>query len=89
MLGCVYSTKLHYLRLSARNKQLQHCHSFVPGCHLPSSLARFASVNMLMCYMPSVEDSLGDGESDTMERLRDVQVRLDATRHEHYTGSQR
>jgi hypothetical protein len=36
-----------------------------------------------------VEDSLGDKESNNMERLRDGQVKLGAARHEHYTGSQR
>jgi hypothetical protein len=36
-----------------------------------------------------VEDSLGDGDSGTMERLRDGQVKLGAARHENYAGSQR
>jgi hypothetical protein len=36
-----------------------------------------------------VEDSLGDKELSTMERLRDVQVKLGAVRYEQYAGSQR
>jgi hypothetical protein len=35
-----------------------------------------------------VEDSLGDKESSTMERLKDGQVKLGAARYEHYAGSQ-
>jgi hypothetical protein len=35
------------------------------------------------------EDSLGDSESNTMERLRDGQVKLVAVRYEHHAGSQR
>jgi hypothetical protein len=36
-----------------------------------------------------VKDSLGNEESSTMERLRDGQVKLGATRYEQYAGSQR
>jgi ribosome maturation protein Sdo1 len=36
-----------------------------------------------------VEDSFGDNESDTMEILRDGQVKLGAARYEHHAGSQR
>jgi cytochrome b len=36
-----------------------------------------------------VEDSLGDRELSTMERLRDGQVKLGAARYEQYAGSQR
>jgi hypothetical protein len=36
-----------------------------------------------------LEDSLRDDESDTMDRLRNCQVKLDAGRYEHYAGSQR
>jgi hypothetical protein len=36
-----------------------------------------------------VEDSLKDFESNTMERLRDGQVELGASRYEDYAGSQR
>jgi hypothetical protein len=36
-----------------------------------------------------VEDSLGDKESSTMERLRDGQVKLGAARYEQYAGGQR
>jgi hypothetical protein len=36
-----------------------------------------------------VKDSLGGSESETMERLRDGQVKLGAARCEHYAGSQR
>jgi hypothetical protein len=36
-----------------------------------------------------VEDSLGDKESITMERLRDGQVKLGAARYEQYAGSQK
>jgi hypothetical protein len=36
-----------------------------------------------------VENSLGDSESDIMERLRDGQVKLGAARYEQYAGSQR
>jgi hypothetical protein len=36
-----------------------------------------------------VEDSLGDKELSTMERLRDGQVKLGAARYEQYAGSQR
>jgi beta-lactam-binding protein with PASTA domain len=35
-----------------------------------------------------VEDAVGDNESDTMERLRDVQVKLGVARYEHYAASQ-
>jgi hypothetical protein len=47
-----------------------------------------------MCCMPFVEagreeDSLGDKESSTMERLMDGQVKLRAARYEQYVGSQR
>jgi hypothetical protein len=35
-----------------------------------------------------VEDSLGDFESNTMERLRDSQVKIGADIYEHYAGSQ-
>jgi hypothetical protein len=35
-----------------------------------------------------VEDSFGNSESDTMERLRDGQVKLGAFRYERYAGSQ-
>jgi hypothetical protein len=34
-------------------------------------------------------DSLGDSESDTMERLRDGQVKLGTVRYEHHAGSHR
>jgi hypothetical protein len=37
----------------------------------------------------SVEDSLGNNESSTMERLRDGQVKLGAARYEQYAGSHR
>jgi hypothetical protein len=33
-------------------------------------------------------DSLGDFKSNTMERLMDGQVKLDAVGYEHYVGSQ-
>jgi hypothetical protein len=36
-----------------------------------------------------VEDSFGNSESHSMERLRDGQVKLGVARHEHYAGSQR
>jgi hypothetical protein len=36
-----------------------------------------------------VEDSLGDKELSTMERLRDGQVMFGGARYEHYAGSQR
>jgi hypothetical protein len=36
-----------------------------------------------------VEDSLGDSESDTIERLRDGQFKLGATRYEHWACSQK
>jgi hypothetical protein len=36
-----------------------------------------------------VEDSLGDKESSTMERLSDGQVKLGTARYEQYAGSQR
>jgi hypothetical protein len=36
-----------------------------------------------------VEDLFGDSESDTMERLRDDQVKLGSARYEQYAGSQR
>jgi hypothetical protein len=36
-----------------------------------------------------MEDSLGYNESDTMERLRDGQVKLGEARYELYAGSQR
>jgi hypothetical protein len=36
-----------------------------------------------------VENSLGDKEASTMERLRDGQVRLGAARYEQYAGSKR
>jgi hypothetical protein len=36
-----------------------------------------------------VEDSLGDSESNTMEKLRDGQVKLGVARHELYAGSRR
>jgi hypothetical protein len=39
--------------------------------------------------MGRVEDSLGDKESSTMERLRDGQVKLGVARHEQYADSQR
>jgi hypothetical protein len=35
-----------------------------------------------------VEDSVGENESDNMERLRDGQVKLGGARHEHYARSQ-
>jgi hypothetical protein len=34
-----------------------------------------------------VEDSLGDKESSTVERLRDGQVKLGSARYEHHAGS--
>jgi hypothetical protein len=34
-------------------------------------------------------DSLADSESDTMERLKDGQVKLGAARYEHHAGSQK
>jgi hypothetical protein len=36
-----------------------------------------------------VEDSLGDGVFNTIERLRDSQVKIDAARYDHYAGCQR
>jgi hypothetical protein len=36
-----------------------------------------------------VEDSIGDGDSSTMERLKDGQVKLSVAKHEHHAGSQR
>jgi hypothetical protein len=36
-----------------------------------------------------LEVSLGDKESNTMERLRYGEVKIGAARHEHYAGSQR
>jgi hypothetical protein len=36
-----------------------------------------------------VEDSLGDKESSTIERLRDGQAKLGEARYKHYAGSQR
>jgi hypothetical protein len=39
--------------------------------------------------MQRIVGVIGDGNSNTMERLRDGQVNLGAARHEHYTGSQR
>jgi hypothetical protein len=36
-----------------------------------------------------VKDSLGDDESNTMERLRDGQVKLGVPRYKQYAGSQR
>jgi hypothetical protein len=35
-----------------------------------------------------VEDSHGDGDSSTMVRLSDGQVKPRASRHEHFAGSQ-
>jgi hypothetical protein len=34
-----------------------------------------------------MENSLRDGDSNTVERLRDSQVKLGVARHEYYTGS--
>jgi hypothetical protein len=39
------------------------------------------------CEAGRVEESLGDCDSSTMERLRVGQVKLDTSRHEHYADS--
>jgi hypothetical protein len=44
---------------------------------------------MPLCEEGKIKDSLRDGDSNTMETLRDGQVKHGATRHEHYSGSQK
>jgi hypothetical protein len=48
-------------------------------------------VDVLHAFMMQgrVEDSHGDKESNTMERLRDGLVKLGVARYEHYADSQR
>jgi hypothetical protein len=48
-----------------------------------------ADVLHTLCEAGRVEDTLGDGDSNTLERLRNSQVKLGAARHKHFAGSQR
>jgi 23S rRNA maturation-related 3'-5' exoribonuclease YhaM len=61
--------------------------------HLPNPYYFTASIhssnNYALREAGNVEDSLGDFETNTLERLRDGQVKLAAARYEHYAGSQK
>jgi hypothetical protein len=48
-----------------------------------------ADVFLALCEVGRMEDSLGNGDSNTMERLKKGQVKLGAVTQEHYAGSQR
>jgi hypothetical protein len=61
--------------------------------HLPNPYYVTASIHSsnthLLLEAGRVEDSLGDSESNTMERLKDGQVKLGADIYEDYAGNQR
>jgi hypothetical protein len=61
--------------------------------HLPNPYYFTSSIHSFKTHAlreeGRVEDSLGDYESNTMERLKDGQVKLGADIYEDYAGSQR
>jgi hypothetical protein len=75
---------LESLRLSDSEETLSGTAviSYGPALNLADVLHAFREVG-------EGEDTHGDDESVTMERLRDGLVKLGAVRYEHYAGSQR